>query len=62
MSDVTPADLRANPFRVAVTQDGTRVHYHVEMGHQWEHDSEWLMMCGTFMDSLDWPAEWEESK
>lgn len=60
MSDVTPDDLRANPWRVAVTQDGTRVRYHVEMGHQFEHDDDWAMACGTFMDSLGWPAQWED--
>lgn len=62
MSDVTPADLRADPFRVAVTGDGERVRYHEEMGHQFEHDGDWLMICGTFMDSLDWPAQWEETQ
>ena len=61
MSGVNPVGLRANPFRVAVTQDGTRVHYHVEMGHEFEHGGEWIMICGTFMDSLDWPARWEEA-
>lgn len=60
MTGVTPADLRANPWRVAVTQDGTRVHYHVEMGIEFEHDGDWAMMCGRFVDSLDWPARWED--
>lgn len=62
MNGMNPADLRATPGRVAVTGDGERVRYHEEMGHQFEHDGEWVMMCGTFMDSLDWPARWEESK
>lgn len=60
MSGVNPADLRANPWRVAVTQDAARVQYHPEMGHQFEHEGDWVMMCGTFMDSLDWPAKWED--
>lgn len=55
-------DLRANPFRVAVTQDGVRVRYHPEMGLEFEHDGDWHMMCGAYTESLEWPAQWEEQK
>lgn len=62
MSYVTTDDLRANPFRVAVTQDGVRVQYHPEMGMEFESEDGWIMMCAAAMHSLGWPAQWEEQK
>lgn len=62
MSDITPADLRANLFRVAVTQDAVCVQCHPEMGMEFESEDGWIMMCAAAMHSLEWPAQWEETQ